>query len=411
MYDAMDPEFREMPPECAEETPFYYGTGRRPKAPSSHMPLTLLLLCLLLAANAVTALVLLRLHEQRTQDGAPKATDAVLSDTPSGERESPSPTVDTDGILPIKKAQNKELSLSEIYEKATPSLAVVSTEHGGGTAVILTSDGYLLTNADTLTDARTFTVTLSDGASYAAQPVGTDKVSDLAVLKIEAKKLTAAEFGDSDSLRAGQEVAAVSNPFGADFSPSITAGSLASVDSSISLGGRDLGVLQTDAALNAAGAGGPLYNRSGQLVGFNVSHISDYASYSTVSELGFALPIRTVDALISDLITYGYIRGRADLGMEVESLDPAQRRYWNLPEGVIVSSILRTSGAYIAGVRPGDVLISLGGMTISDESSYRAALNRREVGQSVEIIIYRGGQQYSAKITLGEANAENRAVG
>lgn len=408
MYEAMDPEYREVPPENPTEDPSYYGTGRPPKAPRSHMPMTLLLLGLLLLANtaALFSFVRLQRQQQRNDDEPVQPTNAVLSDAPNSQNGADAPTVDSGTFLTIQKAGSETLAPAAIYEKAAPSIAVVSSDSGGGTALVLTSDGYLLTNANTVEYSRSLTVTLSDGTSYAAEQIGTDDVTDLAVLKIDATGLTAAKFGDSDALCTGEEVAAVSNPFGSDFSPSITTGYITSADTTLSLGGRELGVWQTNATLNTTGAGGPLFNRSGQVVGYNISHISGYVSYSTVEELGFALPIRTVDMLISDLIEYGYVRGRVDLGVTVETLDTSQRRYWNLPEGVIIRSIMTSSSAFAAGVRSGDVLISLGGMTVSDELTYQTALNRCRVGQTVQIIIYRNGQQYAANITLDQHLSE-----
>lgn len=404
MYEAMDPEFREMPPEVPAEDPSYYGTGRQPRAPRSHMPLTLLLLTILLLANTTALLLVSRLQQRRqTSDETRQPTDALLSaNAPDRNGEADAPVVDSGSFLTLKKAGDDSLSLSEIYEKALPSLAVVTTDSGGGTALILTADGYLLTNAETVKNARSLTATLSDGAQYEAQTIGTDEVTDLAVLKIDATGLTAAEFADSDSVRTGDTVAAVSNPLGGEFGSSISTGYISSADTTLSIGGRELGVLQTNASLNATGAGGPLYNRSGQVVGFNIAHISGYVSYSTVPELGFALPIRTADILISDLIEYGYVRGRVDLGVTVEAVDPSQQRYWNLPEGVIIRSITTDSNAFAVGIRSGDVIMSLGGVVIRNEESYQTALNRCRVGQSVEIIIYRNGQKYSANVVLGQ---------
>ena len=343
----MDPEYQETPPEWQPGTPGYYGTGRLPKPPRSHTGLIVVLLCVMIVANVITVLMLLTLRmravQKNTTVGAETETGVTPTLTaPSDHSVEPTePRTNGTGTLQISAEDTQTRSAGEIYTALRPSLALVDADGNGGTAIVMTADGYLITNAHTVSGAESITVQLSDGTEYAAALSGMDESSDLAVLKIEPETaLQPAEFGDSAGAAAGDTVYMFSHPFGAAFdNATMTDGSIAAVQSGVRIGAETLNVFQTDAAPDSGSAGGPLVNEAGQVIGICIDHVGSYVSYQTVPELGFAIPISEAKTILDDLIVNGYVSGRVSLGLTVSEIPETYRRFWGLPSGVVIESV------------------------------------------------------------------------
>lgn len=397
----MEPEYREIPPEPAVSDPYYYGTGSRPpQQQRSHAAAILTVVALVFAANLFTVGMLLWMRSGAIPSVSDSSKDT--SSLPVGTEEAlnvTQTTEDSSGTLEIQSA-GSTLTRTEIYQKVAPGLVQIAVGEASFTGVVLTQDGYILVNAAALGEDDQPEVTLSDGSTYTARRAGSDGSSDLALLKIEVSGLTTAQLGKAERLQAGDTVYAFSFPFGSRMQVTMTEGFISSVGT-VDLSGTQMQILQTDVALQ--NAGGPIVNACGQIVAFQVGRVGDYVSYDTVAEIGFALPINEVDPIINQLMRYGYVSGRASLGVEVAELSEAQRIYWDLPQGVIISEIRTDSNAFAAGLRAGDVLISIGGVKVTDESSYYSALNSVQAGERVRVVIYRGGAQMYADIVLNEA--------
>lgn len=345
----MDPEYQETPPEWQPGTPGYYGTGRLPKPPRSHTGLIVVLLCVMIVANVITVLMLLTLRmravQKNTTVGAETETDVTPTLTaPSGHSVEPTePRTNGTGTLQISAEDTQTRSAGEIYTAMRPSLALVYADGNGGTAIVMTADGYLITNAHTVSGAESITVQLSDGMEYAAALSGMDESSDLAVLKIEPETaLQPAEFGDSAGAAAGDTVYMFSHPFGAAFdNATMTDGSIAAVQSGVRIGAETLNVFQTDAAPDSGSAGGPLVNEAGQVIGICIDHVGSYVSYQTVPELGFAIPISEAKTILDDLIVqrlcqrarFARTDGLGDPGDLPALLGPAERRRHRVGHG------------------------------------------------------------------------------
>ena len=290
-------------------------------------------------------------------------------------------------------------------------LARRPARRNGGTAIVMTADGYLITNAHTVSGAESITVQLSDGMEYAAALSGMDESSDLAVLKIEPETaLQPAEFGDSAGAAAGDTVYVFSHPFGAAFdNATMTDGSIAAVQSGVRIGAETLNVFQTDAAPDSGSAGGPLVNEAGQVIGICIDHVGSYVSYQTVPELGFAIPISEAKTILDDLIVNGYVSGRVSLGLTVSEIPETYRRFWGLPSGVVIESVTAGSNAYYAGLHAGDVICQLGDSAVTNLNDYRSILSACHVGEELRVYIYRDGRQYYTDVTLtgkGESPSE-----
>ncbi len=303
--------------------------------------------------------------------------------------------------------QSQGLSLQDIYDKSIPSVVSIACQgqHSGssGTGVILTESGYVVTNAHVVENAWEINVILSDQRQFTATLVGADAVSDLAVLHIKADGLIPAEFGDSSVLRVGDSVVAIGDPLGLELRGTMTNGIVSAINRDIVTEGRTLTLIQTNAALNSGNSGGPLINCYGQVVGINTMKMGVFSSQSGTEGLGFAIPSTTVKEIADQLIAQGYVSGRPTLGITCETVSTFYQYYYRLPAGLYISQLDPESDAARKGVEAGDILISVGDARITNTDELSAALAGYDVGDTVRIIIFRAGHQYSADITLHEA--------
>ena len=303
--------------------------------------------------------------------------------------------------------QTEGLSLQDIYEKTIGSVvSIVCTGPGtssSGTGVILTSSGYVVTNAHVVEDAFEVTVLLSDERQVSAKLVGADSVSDLAVLHIEADNLIPAEFGDSSILRVGDSVVAIGDPLGIELRGTMTNGIVSAINRDVIAEGRTLTLIQTNAALNSGNSGGPLINCYGQVIGINTMKMGVFTSQSGTEGLGFAIPSSTVKEIADQLISQGYVSGRPGIGITGEEVSGFYQFYYQLPAGLYITHLEQGSDAAAKGITEGDILISLDDRRITTQEALREALLSYEVGDTVRIVIFRSGRQYAADITLHEA--------
>ena len=299
------------------------------------------------------------------------------------------------------------LPLQEIYEANIPSVVSIATQtrtgSASGTGVVLSADGYIVTNAHVVENALSATVLLTDGRELEARLVGADAISDLAVLRVEAYDLTPAQFGDSAVLRVGDSVAAIGDPLGVSLRGTLTDGIVSAINRDVSVGGRTMTLIQTNAAINSGNSGGPLINCYGQVVGIITLKIGDNASSGGVEGIGFAIPSSTVRQIVNELMDQGYVSGRPSLGLTGMALSSFYQSYFRLPSGYYIEEVMEGSPAQQVGIQTGDILVQVDGRQIASGEDITAALYGFEVGDSVEIIISRNGRYYQVNLELIEA--------
>ena len=299
--------------------------------------------------------------------------------------------------------QEGGLSLQEIYEKAISSVVSITGSTGSGTGVILSSDGYIITNCHVVENAQQLSVLLSDQRVLSATVTAMDSVSDLAVLSVDADDLTPAVFGDSSALRVGDSVVAIGDPLGVELRGTMTNGIVSAINRDISTGGRTMTLIQTNAALNSGNSGGPLLNCYGQVVGINTMKIGDYMSSAGVEGLGFAIPSATVKEIVDQLLTQGYVSGRPNIGFSGKSITSFDQMYYRFPKGIYITQVDSASDAAQKGIVSGDILLQFEDTRVSDTETLESLLYSHNAGDLVDIIIYRNGKQLALTITLGEA--------
>ncbi len=275
-----------------------------------------------------------------------------------------------------------------------------------GSGVILSKDGYILTNNHVIENTDALSIVLADGQQREASVVGADPFSDLAVLKASGDMPAVATLGNSDVLKPGETVIAIGSPLG-DFKNTVTVGVISATGRSLDSGQGYLmeDLLQTDAAINQGNSGGPLVNLAGEVVGLNTLILrGGNGGQAVVEGLGFAIPSNTVQAVASKIIQQGYI-SRPYLGIRWQWIDPSMARMYGLPVqwGVYVSRVLPGSPAEQSGVQEGDIITQIGDYPLDGGHPYANALYKYSPGDSVNLTIQRGRQQLQIKVTLAES--------
>ena len=308
------------------------------------------------------------------------------------------------GMENVPSSAEDALSLQAIYEKVIPSVASIICEGRGGSAtgtgIVMSDDGYVITNFHVIDGAEQIQVLLYDEKLYSAEVIGGDEPTDLAVLKIQASGLKAAEFGNSDGLRVGDLVVAIGDPLGTELRGTMTDGIISAINRDLKIDGRYMTLVQTNAALNSGNSGGPLINCYGQVIGINTMKMSSYTSAATVEGLGFAIPVNTAKPIIDELIGNGYIAGRPAIGIEGATLDVRTQFFYNLPSGVGVTSVEEGSDAAAKGLMPDDVIVSFNGNRVSTMEGLSAAKEGFTAGDTVKLVIYRDGRYYEVSVVL-----------
>ena len=315
------------------------------------------------------------------------------------------------GAPTISSESSDALSLQEIYRQCIGSvvsiMTVTQSGKASGTGIIMSADGYIITNHHVIENAQAVSVLTNDDKEYTASIIGSDETSDLAVLKIEASGLQAAEFGDSSVLQVGDSVVAIGDPLGVTLRGTMTDGIISAINRDLTVNDRTMNLIQTNAALNNGNSGGPLINCYGQVIGINTMKMSNfYSSSTTVEGIGFAIPIDTAKPIIDELIEKGYVSGRPAIGIDGETLPATYRIYYRLPEGIYVTRVYASSDAAAKGISEGDIITAINGIDVTTMEQLNRVKNQFTAGQTVTLTIYRSGSSYDVEIILMDrANA------
>jgi serine protease Do len=308
-------------------------------------------------------------------------------------------------------------SVSDIVDATASSVVEITTEtvetsqfmqqytsSGAGSGVIITSDGYIVTNNHVISGANKITVTLKSGESYEAKLIGTDETTDIAVIKIEATDLQAAVLGDSDTLKVGDLAVAIGNPLG-ELGGTVTSGIISALDREITVDNQTMTLLQTSAAVNPGNSGGGLFNGKGELIGI----VNAKTSSAGIEGLGFAIPINTAKPVIEDLMENGYVTGRIKLGVTFVDIQDQQTamQYRVNQLGTYVYQVNEGSDAEKAGLLTGDRIVSIDGTEVSSVSEIKQMMNDYSVGDQMKITVERGNQNIDLTVTFTEYTPEN----
>lgn len=364
----------------------------------------------------------------RSRNGGDAALDNNISSSSSeSRRDGPQLSLENRPAADEEEYTDGVLSTEEIAAKVRPSVVGIQTYrteypmqvYGTGSGIIMSEDGYIVTNAHVVSGATGgILVILDNNEEYEAEVVGIDEKTDVAVIKIDASNLTAAEFGNSDELVVGERIVAIGNPTGMNLAGSVTQGIVSGLKRLISVTNEEtnetieMEAIQVDAAINPGNSGGALINKYGQVVGINSSKLSS----TQIEGIGFAIPISTAKPIVDDLIAYGYVRGRVLLGITYYPVSDAVGAMSGYTPGLWVQSVREDMDAYAKGLRAGDIITQIDGQDVRDSATVKGILSAKKPGDSVELTVVQQSisgkiKTYTINVTLAEDKGSSQSTG
>ncbi len=348
-----------------------------------------------------------------SSDGMPSSWRAYFDklygdETPATSEDISIPLAEDRGSLSITNGSDgADLDFSEIYEKCSPSVVGIKVfkdsdsenYYAWGSGVIASSDGYIITNTHVIDDGDSAKVVLYDGSEHEAKLIGFDATSDIAVIKIDASGLTAAEFASSSTLSVGDSVAAIGNPLSPDLRLTMTRGIVSALNREMSYNGATMSLIQTDASINEGNSGGPLFNSRGQVIGItNMKMISTFGS--GVEGLGFAIPSDTVESIVNSLVEDGAVYGRVSIGVTIGPVSEDVAEYYDIPQGLYVSAVNKGSDAEAKGLVRGDIITKVNGEDVLTTSDVAKAKEGLKAGDTLTFTVWRDGKTLEFTVKL-----------
>ncbi len=316
-------------------------------------------------------------------------------------------------------SEKTELSTEEIAKRVGPSIVGIScttqtqsyfgvqTGTSSGSGIIISADGNIMTNYHVISGGTNIKVKLNTGNEYDATVIGGDEKTDVAVIKIKAnEELHVAALGNSDEVEVGSKAVAIGNPLASELFGTVTQGVISGVNRTITVGQREMNLIQTDAAISPGNSGGALINKYGEVIGINsVKLVSDNAE-----GLGFAIPINEASTIVKDLIDYGYVKGRPVIGASVREITKELAYYNNLltDHGLYIMSVSEGSSAEKAGLVRGDIIVKFDGKTVNSSTEMNKLRDKHKAGDTVSITFMRGTQEKTVNLTLSEDTSSKK---
>ena len=363
-------------------------------------PVILLMLVCIMASLGAGVII------GRSGNSSVEAIKNFMPQTATQEPKGDAPVVE---LQPLPEYTDGGYDTTEIFEKVNPSVVSINvyagtsvSPIGSGTGIIMTEDGYIITNAHVVDGGTSVNIVFNDETQIRGTIIGADSDTDIAVIKVDKRGLTAAEFGDSTGLKIGERVVAIGNAGG--LSGTCTQGIISGLNRDMDSGARSLALIQTSAAINPGNSGGPLVNRFGQVIGITSAKIAatDYEG------IGFAIPITEAMPIITSLIENGYVAGRAVLGVQVIELNESNGPRNGLPsKGVYIASITVGSDLANKGIRERDVIVEANGKEIITTDDLLEELEKFSPGDTMNLGIYRpeNDKVYYVDVILMEAQS------
>lgn len=325
--------------------------------------------------------------------------------------------VDISGALSLQENSptgQEPLSIVEIARRVGPAVVGIVAQgqasnslflipaQSSGSGIIISADGYIVTNNHVISGATSLKVILNNKDEYEARLIGTDAKTDLALIKIDASNLTAATLGNSSDVEVGELAVAIGNPLGQELAGTVTTGIISATNRIVSVDDAQYTLLQTDAAINNGNSGGALVNAYGEVIGINSAKMAS----AGVEGLGFAIPSDIAKPIISDLMNNGYVQGRPQIGINCRNITKDMSQYYNLPVGLYVTNVIEFSAAEKAGLRPGDVIIKCDGKKVETADELNKFRDEKKVGDTLVLTIVRDGNNKEIPVVLGEERPE-----
>ncbi len=370
------------------------------------------LVCALIGGAVGGGAALLTHHDSETEDNA--VLEASESEEESSANDNSvirSKTIDvttnstSTTMTPQDVYENYVNAVVLVYNQGTTSTYWGQTEsQSSGSGMIISKDGYVLTNNHVVEGAEKLTVMTTSGEEYDATVIGADEVNDVALLKIDGDEdFPTVSIGDSDKIEVGEQVCAIGNPLG-ELTNTLTVGYVSALDREISESstGTTINMFQTDCAINSGNSGGPIFDMNGNVVGITTAKYSSsgYSNAASVEGIGFCIPINDAMSIVNDLMQYGYVKGRVSMGVSVRAMDTTVAQYYNLPTGVYVAGVTSGSAAENAGIQEGDMICAIDGDETASVAALKQKLKDYKPGDTATVSIYRTSTNEKLDVTI-----------
>lgn len=349
------------------------------------------------------------------KDNGTADTKASLSESLRDEGNNPSQPSGTTGATgTASTTSSSSLETIDVAKEVGPAVVGIKSKVQGqmslfggyssaesqGSGIIISNDGYIITNNHVVASSTEVSVLLNTGSEYPATVIGLDDQTDLAIIKIEPKEeITVASLGDSTKVEVGETAIAIGNPMGVEFFGSVTQGIISAVNRTVEVDNRTMNLLQTDAAINTGNSGGALVNDRAEVIGINAVKVST----SGVEGMGFAIPISEAKPIISDLLDYGYVKGRPVIGLSTRDVSSYMAQQYGWPQGAQIMAIT-TQNAKDAGLEQGDIITAVDGNVVASGSDLTNYKDTKSPGDTVELEVYKysTGNSEKVKVLLSE---------
>ena len=398
---------------------------KKKKGVSGKVVAAIALICVLLGGAVGGGVALLGRGNGDSDPAKQETVAAADSEDDSGESDTEdNSAISTKTIEVTTNSTSTNMTPQDVYENYVNAVVLVynqgttSTYWGqaesqsSGSGMIISKDGYVLTNNHVVEGAEKLTVMTTSGEEYDATVIGADEVNDVALLKIEGDEdFPTVSIGDSDNIQVGQQVCAIGNPLG-ELTNTLTVGYVSALDREISESstGSTINMFQTDCAINSGNSGGPIFDMNGNVVGITTAKYSSsgYSNAASVEGIGFCIPINDAMSIVNDLMQYGYVKGRVSMGVSVRAMDTTVAQYYNLPTGVYVAGVTSGSAADKAGIQEGDMICAIDGDETSSVAALKQKLKDYTPGDTATVSIYRTStnEKLDVTITFDEMQAE-----
>jgi len=360
--------------------------------------------------SVVLLIAVIVLFTSLTAQNDKPVIDTDQTEQPKEENKKPQVENENVPTLETQPPTTDAMTIPQVYQKVKDSVVgIIVTKAGGatvaqgsGTGIILSEDGYISTNAHVVDGATAIKVVLANDKEYQAELIGSDSRTDIAVVKIDEKGLSPAEFGDSESLVVGETVIAIGNPYGLELAGTVTSGIVSALNRQIVIESFYMTLIQTDASINPGNSGGPLVNTYGQVIGITSSKIVE----SGYEGIGFAIPMNGATQIIEELIKHGYIKNRPFIGIQGSDINKNYAQIYSIPEGVYVEYVDPESDAHKKGLKRGDIIVAVDGVEVGSMAELDAEKNKRAPGDTITLTVYRNTKKLEISIVLSEATNE-----
>ena len=402
------------------QQPVQESTKKAKKKSGNKRVVAIAIVCALLGGvggGAAVGMAIKNSGDHQVEEAAPPVeTEAPVSATESVAEPIPSQEAFHSTVIDVTtNSSATDMTPQDVYENYVNAVVAISNESttnvfgqlsttaSSGSGFIISEDGYIVTNNHVIKDAETLTVIMTSGEEYEAQVIGADEDNDVALIKIEAADLPTVSIGDSAGIEVGEMVCAIGNPLG-ELTNTLTVGYISALDREINDNGSPINMFQTDCAINSGNSGGPLFDMNGNVIGITTAKYSSNGYSASIEGIGFCIPINDAMDIVSDLLQYGYVKGRAYLGITCQAISPTVTQYYNLPAGIYVNSVEVGSCAETAGLKQGDIICSVDGVEVSSVTDFKGLLKEYTAGDSAMLSVYRGetGQMMETEITFDE---------